>query len=215
MALSTSTNKRGSTTTAKRGGIVVKPVTRARWADMEELFERPGPRGGKTYSSGCWCVLWRVPAKEHQMGWGRDKGPDRGAGNKALMERIVQRGDRPGLLAYDDGVAVGWCAVGPRADLPRIRTSASVADLPEPDDEGIWSVSCFYVHGSAKRQGVAGALLDAAIETATKAGARVLEGYPVAPGHGDPFTGHAALYEAAGFTVQLGATSRGLARLRL
>ena len=45
-------------------GIVVEPVTRARWADMEELFERPGPRGGKTYSGGCWCVLWRIPRKE-------------------------------------------------------------------------------------------------------------------------------------------------------
>jgi len=37
----------------------------------------------------------------------------------------------------------------------------------------------------------------------------------VPPGHGDPFTGHAVLFEAAGFTVELGDTSRGLARLEL
>jgi GNAT superfamily N-acetyltransferase len=196
-------------------GIVVKPVTRARWGDMEELFERPGPRGGKTYPGGCWCVLWRIPRKDFEAGWGSDKSPDRGAGNKAVMVEIVRRDRRPGLLAYAEGTAVGWCAVSPRADLPRIRSSPSVADLPEDDDDGIWSVSCFYVHGSAKRRGVAGALLDAAVETATKAGARILEGYPVPPGHGDPFTGHAALFEAAGFTVGMGDTSRGLARLRL
>jgi GNAT superfamily N-acetyltransferase len=195
--------------------IVVEPVTPARWADLEELFERLGPRGGRTYTSGCWCVLWRVSAKEHQMGWGADKSPERGKANKALMQTIVERGDRPGLLAYRDGTAVGWCALGPRADLPRIRTSRSVADLPEPDDDGVWSVSCFYVHGSHKRRGVAGALLGAAIDVAREAGARVLEGYPVAPGHGDPFTGHVALYEAAGFAVQMGQTSRGLARLTL
>jgi GNAT superfamily N-acetyltransferase len=197
------------------GEITVELVTPARWGDMEELFERPGPRGGKTYSSGCWCVLWRISAKEHQAGWGDNKSPDRGAGNKVLMEQIVQRGARPGLLAYDGGTAVGWCAVGPRADLPRIRTSASVADLPEADDEAIWSVSCFYVHGSAKRRGVATALLAAALDTAREGGARILEGYPVTPGHGDPFTGFASLFEAAGFTVDLGDTSRGLARLAL
>jgi GNAT superfamily N-acetyltransferase len=195
--------------------IVVRPATRARWADLEELFERPGPRGGKTYPGACWCVLWRIPRKEFEAGWGRDKSPDRGAGNKAVMVEIVRRDERPGLLAYLDGTAVGWCAVGPRSDLPRLRQTASVADLPEDHDDGIWSVSCFYVHGSYKRRGVAGALLAAAVETATAAGAQVLEGYPVRPGHGDPFTGHAALFEAAGFTVTLGDTSRGLARLRL
>jgi GNAT superfamily N-acetyltransferase len=195
--------------------ITVEPVTPARWADLEDLFERLGPRGGRTYPSGCWCVLWRVSAKEHQTGWGADKSPARGQANKARMQAIVERGDRPGLLAYLDGTAVGWCALGPRADLPRIRSSRSVADLPEPDDDGIWSVSCFYVHGSHKRRGVAGALLDAAVDVAREAGARVLEGYPVAPGHGDPFTGHVALYEAAGFDVQMGDTSRGLARLTL
>jgi GNAT superfamily N-acetyltransferase len=194
--------------------IAVKPVTRARWGDLEELFERLGPRGGRTYTSGCWCVLWRVSAKEHQMGWGADKSPDRDKANKARMEAIVKRGDRPGLLAYRDGTAVGWCAVGPRADLPRLRTTTSVPDLPGSDD-GTWSVSCFYVHGSHKRRGVAAALLDAAVDTARKAGARVLEGYPVAPGHGDPFTGHVALFEAAGFAVSMGDTSRGLARLQI
>ena len=182
---------------------------------MEELFERLGPRGGKPYTSGCWCVLWRLSAKEHQAGWGDDKGPDRGAGNKAVMVDIVRRGDRPGLLAYLDGTAVGWCALAPRADLPRIRASSSVADLPEPDDEGIWSVSCFYVHGSAKRRGIASALLGGGHHRGPGTGARVLEGYPVEPGHGDPFTGYASLFEAAGFAVEMGDTSRGLARIEL
>jgi GNAT superfamily N-acetyltransferase len=188
--------------------LTVLPVTRSRWPDLEELFERRGPRGGRPYTDGCWCVLWRVPAKEHRAGW------DTGA-NKGVLVDIVHRGDEPGLLAYLDGTAVGWCAVGPRADLPRIRSSASVADLPEADDDGIWSVSCFYVHGSSKRRGVAGALLAAAVERARANGARVLEGYPVAPGHGDPFTGFASLFEAAGFAVSMGTTSRGLARLDL
>ncbi len=188
--------------------IVVRPATPARWRDVEDLFERRGPRGGRPYTDGCWCVLWRMPAKDHRAGW------DSGA-NKGVLVDIVRRGDRPGLLAYQGGTPIGWCALSPRAALPRIRSSPSVADLPEEDDEGIWSLSCFYVHGSHKRTGVAAALITAAIDTARKAGARVLEGYPVQPGHGDPFTGYAAQFEATGFTVTMGDTSRGLARLDL
>ena len=98
-------------------------VSVASVADMEELFERKGPRGGKTYSSACWCVLWRIPRKEFEAGWGSDKSPDRGAGNKAVMVEIVRRNERPGLLAYLDGTAVGWCAVDQYSPLSTSRRS--------------------------------------------------------------------------------------------
>lgn len=194
-------------------GLTIEPVTPARWDDMVDLFARAGPRGGRTYSSGCWCVLWRVPSKEFNAGWGKTKGEDRGAANQSVMAAIVAEGRVPGLLAYDDGVPVGWCAVGPRHDLPRLRTSRQLH--LEGDDEGVWSVSCFYVHGTAKRRGVARALLDAAIGYAQRCGATVIEGYPVEPGHSDPFTGHRALFEAAGFHIEPREGSRAVARLDL
>ena len=184
---------------------------------MEELFERPGPRGGQDLLGRVLVRAVAHPgARSFEAGWGSDKSPDRGAGNKAVMVEIVRR-DRPARPPGLRRRHAPWAGApsSPRADLPRIRSSPSVADLPEDDDDGIWSVSCFYVHGSAKRRGVAGALLEAAVGDGHEGRRPDPRGLPRAPGHGDPFTGHAALFEAAGFTVEMGETSRGLARLEL
>ncbi len=48
---------------------------------------------------------------------------------------------------------------------------------------------------------------------AHESGASVLEGYPVEPGHSDPFTGHRALLERAGFRIEPRDGSRDVARL--
>jgi hypothetical protein len=37
----------------------VHPVTPDRWDDLAELFERPGPRGGRQDTANCWCSVWR------------------------------------------------------------------------------------------------------------------------------------------------------------
>ena len=42
--------------------ITVHPVTKERWADLVELFERPGPRGGSPMPANCWCMWWRARA---------------------------------------------------------------------------------------------------------------------------------------------------------
>ena len=47
------------------------------------------------------------------------------------------------------------------------------------DDEPVWSIVCFFVAREARRQGVALALLHAAVRHAAAAGAPALEGYPL------------------------------------
>ena len=105
-------------------------------------------------------------------------------------------------MAFDGELAVGWCEVAPRADLPwldRSRYLRPVDDLP------VWSVPCFYIRRTHRGQGITNALIEAAVAMAGAAGAPALEAYPVdtqVPGHtGNLFPGIAATFARHGFTV--------------
>lgn len=173
---------------AGRASIEVHPVTPDRWADLVELFQRPGPRGGRQVSANCWCMYWRRRGNVFDDQWGD--------GNKRALGEIVRAGREPGLLAYLDGEAVGWVSVAPRDEFPRIEHSPTIRPI---DDKPVWSINCFYIHRSAKRNGVARALLRAAVDHARAHGATLVEGYPVRPGDGDPFTGFEDMFLAEGF----------------
>jgi GNAT superfamily N-acetyltransferase len=174
--------------------IVVRPVTRGRWADLVDLFERRGPRGGRSVPSGCWCMFWRTKRKDFWAGWGR--GEHRGEGNRAGLQALVESGEPPGLLAYERGVPVGWLALAPREAYPLLDRHRS---LPRVDDRPVWSISCFYIHWAHHGTGVGEALVAGAVEYARKRGIEVLEGYPSRPGDDDPFTGYDPMFSANGF----------------
>jgi GNAT superfamily N-acetyltransferase len=186
--------------------IETRTATPERWPDVAELFERKGPRGGSPQTDGCWFQFWRLRGNAHWDG--------HGAGNRAALEDEVRSGNEPGLLAYLDGTAVGWCRVGPREAFPRLEHSRNLARV---DDEAAWAAVCFYVHPEAKRQGVGSALVEAAIARAAAHGAAFLEGYPVRPGHMniDAYTGYLPMFLAAGFEPVRDAGRRVLVRRRL
>ena len=71
---------------------------------------------------------------------------------------------------------VGWVSVGPRGDYERLAHSRVLAPV---DDKPVWSIVCFVVGRQARGQGVATALLDAAIDYARDHGATTLEAYPI------------------------------------
>ena len=104
--------------------------------------------------------------------------------------------------------------VGPRETFERLEHSVKLARV---DDQDTWSVVCFYVHPSAKRNGVASALLDAAIARTTAHGAPMLEGYAVREGHMniDSYTGYLPMFLEAGFEVIRPAGRRTIVRRRL
>jgi GNAT superfamily N-acetyltransferase len=169
-------------------GLRFAPLTPARWGDFAELF---GPRGA---CGGCWCMWWRVERKDYRAGQ---------AGlNKRRMKKIVASGDPPGLLAYDGERAVGWIALGPRADYPGL---ARARTLKPPDDQPVWSVTCFFVAKDHRRRGLTTELLKAAAEYVRKRGGKLLEGYPSKPGGPWPdmsaWTGLVPAFERAGFTL--------------
>ena len=183
----------------------IRPATADRWHDVVDLFERPGPRGGTPVTSWCWCQFWHLRGKAYWSG--------HGARNRARLQDEIRGGGVPGLLAYLDNVPVGWCRVGPRESFERLEHSPKLTRI---DDEDTWSIVCFYVHPSAKRQGIASALLDAAVVRAAN-GVRVLEAYPVREGHMniDAYTGYLPMFLAAGFEQVRDAGRRSIVRLRL
>ena len=165
-------------------------LTPARWADLETLFGRSGASGG------CWCMWWRVPNKDY----------DRGEGNKAafhaITEELCARGQTPGLLAYADGLPVGWISLGPRQAFRRFDAMRSDV-FKRVDDKPVWSVVCFYINRKWRNKGVAGALLARAIDYARSAGAELLEAYPVdvsaEAATGNLFMATQSLFAQAGF----------------
>ncbi|HKE65756.1 MAG TPA: GNAT family N-acetyltransferase [Micromonosporaceae bacterium] len=179
--------------------LSIEPLDSARWPDLCTLF---GPGGA---NSGCWCMWWRLRAKDWSAGAGAAaREPE--TGNKARFERIVASGERTGLLAYVDGAPAGWCAVAPREAYPRLLRSTTIAPT-HPDEPGVWSVSCFFIGRKHRRAGLAHTLLDAAVGWAAEHGARVVEGYPVETGgvrsaSGDYFTGTVGQFKRAGFAAQ-------------
>jgi GNAT superfamily N-acetyltransferase len=151
-------------------------------------------------------MFWRLEPSIYDENFGR-KGRPTGTGNKRLMERVVARGEPPGLIAYREGRPVGWVAVSPRSELVRLRHSPG---LRTDDDRPGWAISCFYVHRSEWHTGVGQALLEAAVAYAREAGASEIEAYPVKVGNIDPYTGYESMFERAGFSpTRLG---RGLGR---
>lgn len=135
--------------------------------------------------------------------------------NKAAFHTVVCNGPAPGLVAFVEEVAVGWCQLTPRDSLPWLD---QVKQLKRVDDLPVWSISCFYIRKGYRRRGITKALIEAAIDAAKKAGATTLEAYPLdaelTPSSSS--TGYASTFLRAGFkTVARHVSPRPIMRIDL
>jgi GNAT superfamily N-acetyltransferase len=160
-----------------------RPVTRDRWADLVEMFDRSIVRT-------CFCMYYRKT--------GSGTGP--GGENRAAMKALVDGGTVPGLIGYEDDVPVAWVSLGPREEYPKLARSPVMKPV---DDRPVWSIVCFFVAREARGRGLARRMLRAAQDYARSNGARLLEAYPVdkdEPSHPDfMFFGAKSMYDRAGF----------------
>ncbi|MDD2695522.1 MAG: GNAT family N-acetyltransferase [Anaerolineales bacterium] len=172
-------------------GLSFHPVTPERWGDLETLFGKRGATGG------CWCMWWRQARSEYDA--------NKGEGNRQALKAIIDSGEVPGILAYHGKQPVGWCSLAPRTTFSALERSRV---LKRVDDQPVWSIVCFFIARSHRRQGVTLGLLQAAVEYARQQGAAILEGYPVEPKEGQTadvfaFTGLASAFKKAGFVEVL------------
>jgi ribosomal protein S18 acetylase RimI-like enzyme len=176
--------------------VKIAPATPDRWDDLVDLFMRRGPRGGAGLGEGgCWCMWWRERTGSRKR-------------NRRAMGALVKGGHEPGLLAYEDGVPVGWVSVAPRDDFGQLMRSKHYG--PGEEEEGVWSIVCFHVHATARHRGVARALLEAAVEHALRNGAGAIEAYPHE--RRADYMGSQEMFEAAGFRAVRSAGVRTVVR---
>ncbi|MFI9818264.1 GNAT family N-acetyltransferase [Saccharothrix variisporea] len=174
-------------------------LTADTWPLLVDLF---GPNGAVT---GCWCTFFLRDRADWRAG--------QGDGNRDFLHSRL--GDPLGVLAVEDEAALGWVAVAPRPYYPRLATmKAAAGDYPADT----WSVTCFFIHRTARRRGVAKFLLEEAVLFAAERGAKHVEGYPVdtggaKKGSGDLYHGTLAMFLDAGFgLVERKGTNRALVR---
>lgn len=175
------------------------------WNAFEVLF------GEKGACAGCWCMFWRIPRKEFDA----NKSPD----NKKLMRKIVEKGNSPGIIAFDGPAPIGWCSFAPRDEYIRLENSRILKPV---DEQEVWSVSCFFIDREYRGKGVASSLLAAAVKEARRRGAKILEGYPVEPKEGKKYPaafawhGVPEIFRSAGFKeVARRSETRPIMRLEL
>lgn len=186
--------------------LTIVEATSDRWGDLAELL---GERGDP---ARCWCQYYRAEAPYQNE--------SREHNREALRQQIAASAIPHGVLAYNDShKPIGWCAIAPRGDYPRLgQMRGAQATQDEP---GLWSVSCFVVRVGHRRQGVAAQLLEAAMQLAQRHGARTIEAYPVDPsirptGSSGLYQGPLSMYLHAGFTeVARPSESRAIVRLAL
>ena len=178
--------------------ITVVPANESSWEDLQTVF---GERGE---AHRCQCQWFKLPAAE----W-------RALGVEDRAERLRGQTDcgaakaeaTSGLVAYLDGEPVGWCAVEPRTQYPRLLGSRVPWSGREESktDADVWAVTCFVTRTGYRRRGVSRALAAAAVGYARGRGAKALEGYPIVirPGQefswGELYVGSDKVFAAAGF----------------
>lgn len=121
---------------------------------------------------------------------------------RKITEKQIQAGALRGYLAFDAGIAIGWCNANNKANYTPLGISDGImsAYVSKPN-ECVKSVVCFEIAPHYRGQGIATALLNRVYEDAKAEGYDAVEGYPQVHGHREifDFTGPVRLYEKAGF----------------
>lgn len=139
----------------------------------------------------CSCMRWRLASSV----FARLKPPERGR----ALERLLEDAVAIGVLAYEDDKGdepVGWCSIAPRTTYAAVERSKKIT---RTDQEGVWSIVCFFLDRRVRGIGLPSQLLDAAIRYARDEGARAVEAYPWPGGPSYRYMGTRELYASKGF----------------
>jgi GNAT superfamily N-acetyltransferase len=179
-------------------GLRIVPANQATWEDLQAVL------GTKGDPARCQCQRYKLTWHEYH---------DMTREERAFRLREETDCGYPdsdsttGIVAYLDGVPVGWCNIEPRPNFTRMQNmpipwSGRTEDRSDPR---VWVVACFVIRVGYRRRGISRALAVAAIDFARSRGARVLEAYPMITQEGVEITwgelhvGSRNAFAAAGF----------------
>jgi ribosomal protein S18 acetylase RimI-like enzyme len=100
--------------------------------------------------------------------------------------------------------ARSWISVAPREQFGQLMRSRSYA--PHDAEAGVWYITCVYVHGAERHQGVARSLCEAAIAVA-------IDALPASVPARTDYMGSLSLYEELGSLPVRDVSTRTLVRL--
>ena len=145
--------------------IIFEPLSKNNWNKFVQLFGEKGACGN------CWCMSFRLKKAEFEEGKSND-------GNKNAMKEIVWSNKPSGIIGLYEGHPIAWCAFAPREDFIKIENSRVHKLI---DNNLVWSIPCFFIDKSFRRNGISVALLKGVIEYAKKNKIKIIEAYPTIP----------------------------------
>lgn len=146
----------------------------------------------------CYCHYYEVPTA---LTWSDFDG----TANRLAMTARIATGEMEGYLAYAGDDVVGWMNAQPYHKLRHACARMRIAppDLPVPPHNAA-AIVCFVIAPAHRRQGVARALLAAALDDFAARGLAIVDAFPWHAGPGDTkatdhYHGTQSMFANAGF----------------
>ncbi len=189
--------------------IEIKALTPELAPDYFDFFDNRAFHGHEEWSC-CYCT-WFHMDKSYEKQIGGQVKADGGSDAlrralRGLAGEFLTDGTLHGYLAYDGGVAVGWCNANDKTAFRRFDFNAELSDFIRGGDSGntkIKAITCFVIAPEYRGKGFATSLLKRVITDAHLDGYDAVEGYPrLKYNEHEPFgyNGPLRLYQKCGFT---------------
>ena len=150
--------------------FLVKELAEDTWPDFVRVVEKHNGIWG-----GCWCVSFHLNRNEEKL-WTRK--------HRRLKEKLVGENRTHSALVYDGSDIIGWCQFGSPTELPARMSGFNRLGEDLPD----WRITCFFVDRDHRKEGVAKAALKGALRIVAAKGGGTVDGYPIAPPKGKPYS---------------------------
>jgi GNAT superfamily N-acetyltransferase len=181
--------------------LTIKPLTPVLGADFLRFFdhERGAAFADNPEWAKCYCHFYQVPLA---IDWRTLSAVQ----NRTAMQARIEVGAMDGFLALDGADVVGWLNAQPRDALPHCFDRIGVDPTPLPCEAFEAAVIvCFLIGPQRRRQGIARALLAAALASFAARGIRLVDAFPFKSGASeraaDHYHGSLSLFLDQGFKV--------------
>ena len=192
--------------------LTIKPLTESNIADFFDFFDNRAFSDGSPYAP-CYCNCFHLTPDEVRVDIG-ERAAAFGGGFEGMRlalresaERLIKEGVLHGYLAYENGLAIGWCNANDQQNYIRTGSFNPGKRQEEdyyivPGEKGkIKSLVCFEIAPEYRGKGIAKALLQRVCKDAKAEGFKLVEVYPQLGEAYSPldFNGPVMMYQNTGF----------------